>query len=312
MAKKEKNGRSAKRLSAGKRTGSHGSEQKVKSPSSFPPAGKDPDSFTLPAANKYADLRMRAETLLVKQKERPRGLSSIDLQKIIHELGTHQIELAMQNEELRDARRELETSNSKYRELYDLSPVGYFTIDTRGLIREANLTGAEMLGVDRQLLMEKPFAVFVARDDIAVYEAHRKEAFKSQTRQTCELRIKPRAAPVIYARLQSRIADNIDGKAGQVRTALIDLSERKRVEEEREKSILELRAALAKIKTLSGLLPICAGCKMIRNDDGYWQQVEQYITEHSDALFSHGMCPDCYVKAVEDFEKLKRERKAEG
>src|SRR6185503_10306114 len=63
----------------------------------------------------------------------------------------------------------------------------------------------------------------------------------------------------------------------------------------------ELQAALAKVKILSGLLPICASCKKIRDDGGYWQQVEVYISEHSEAEFTHGLCPDCLLKLYPDF-----------
>ena len=68
---------------------------------------------------------------------------------------------------------------------------------------------------------------------------------------------------------------------------------KRRAEEEKERLIVELQQALASIKTLSGLLPICASCKKIRDDDGYWKMVETYVAEHSDAEFSHGICPDC-------------------
>lgn len=72
-----------------------------------------------------------------------------------------------------------------------------------------------------------------------------------------------------------------------------DITERKRIEREREQLIEDLQAALAKVRTLSGLLPICANCKKIRDDHGYWTQIESYIHEHSEADFSHGLCPDC-------------------
>lgn len=75
-----------------------------------------------------------------------------------------------------------------------------------------------------------------------------------------------------------------------------DITERKRVEEEREQLIVELQDALGQVKTLSGLLPICSSCKKIRNDEGYWSQIEAYIQEHSDAVFSHGICPECAKK----------------
>lgn len=75
-----------------------------------------------------------------------------------------------------------------------------------------------------------------------------------------------------------------------------DITGRKRAEEEREQLIRELKDALVKVKTLSGMLPICSSCKKIRNDKGYWEQVETYIRHRSDAEFSHGICPDCVKK----------------
>lgn len=79
-----------------------------------------------------------------------------------------------------------------------------------------------------------------------------------------------------------------------------DITDRKRMEQEREKLIIELQESLAEIKVLSGLLPICASCKKIRDDKGYWNQIESYIGKHSDAQFSHGICPDCAKKFYAD------------
>lgn len=73
-------------------------------------------------------------------------------------------------------------------------------------------------------------------------------------------------------------------------------------ERERDRLILELREALEKVKTLSGLLPICAHCKNIRDDKGYWNQVEAYLTAHSELRFSHGICPDCAKKHYPEFD----------
>ena len=77
---------------------------------------------------------------------------------------------------------------------------------------------------------------------------------------------------------------------------LENLAGRKRIEEDREKLIRELQEALTKVKTLTGLLPICASCKKIRDDKGYWNQIEAYIRDHSEAEFSHGICPECMKK----------------
>jgi PAS domain S-box-containing protein len=75
-----------------------------------------------------------------------------------------------------------------------------------------------------------------------------------------------------------------------------DISDRKQAEQEREKLIKDLQAALDSIKTLRGLLPICAWCKKVRDDRGYWKKVEEYVEEHSEAMFTHGICPECFKK----------------
>ena len=81
-----------------------------------------------------------------------------------------------------------------------------------------------------------------------------------------------------------------------------EIDERKRVEAEREELISELQDALAEVKALSGLLPICASCKNIRDDKGYWNQIESYIRDRSEAEFSHSICPECAKKLYPDLD----------
>jgi len=87
-----------------------------------------------------------------------------------------------------------------------------------------------------------------------------------------------------------------DGEAIAIVEIARDISKRKATEKERDNLIDELKEALAKIKTLSTLLPICSSCKKIRDDKGYWNQIEVYISKHTDTLFSHGLCPTCAKK----------------
>jgi signal transduction histidine kinase len=94
-----------------------------------------------------------------------------------------------------------------------------------------------------------------------------------------------------------------DGSVYRVVESLHDITDRKRMEREREKLIASLEEALARVKTLRGLLPICAWCKKVRDDDGYWEQVEKYVVSHSRAKFTHGICPQC----MEELEKEDRE-----
>lgn len=89
---------------------------------------------------------------------------------------------------------------------------------------------------------------------------------------------------------------------------LRDISLRKKIEREREQLIIELKEALERVKTLSGLLPICSHCKKVRDDDGYWHGVESYISSHSDAVFSHGICPDCMAELYPKFYKKKKQQ----
>jgi len=84
-----------------------------------------------------------------------------------------------------------------------------------------------------------------------------------------------------------------------------EMHEREKLEKDREKLILELRESLNNVKSLKGLIPICASCKKIRNDDGYYEQLEKYISEHTDAEFSHGICQDCYEMLYPDLAKKK-------
>ena len=86
---------------------------------------------------------------------------------------------------------------------------------------------------------------------------------------------------------------------GIVQTAR-DVTEHRRVDEEREKLMGELQKSLSEIKILRGMIPICAWCRRVRDDDGFWKKVEEYISEHTEAEFSHGICPECIKKVAKD------------
>jgi len=101
---------------------------------------------------------------------------------------------------------------------------------------------------------------------------------------------------------QGEVTFNDDGKAIRMIGTVRDITERKIAGQERERLIDELQKALASVKQLSGFLPICSSCKKIRDDNGYWTQIEGYIRDHSEADFSHGICPECAKKLYPDFD----------
>jgi len=110
-------------------------------------------------------LRARAEERLTSSRAIPGEMAGTEARKLLHELQVHQVELELQNEELRTAQAELEGSRSRYADLYDFSPVGYITIDRKGLVLEANLTAAAMLGVERGSLIGTLFQRFIVSEN---------------------------------------------------------------------------------------------------------------------------------------------------
>jgi PAS domain S-box-containing protein len=175
-------------------------------------------------------LRKKTQKQLSEQSARLDGLSRRDINHLVNELGTHQIELEMQNEELRRAGAELETSQAKYADLYDFSPVGYFTLDRSGLIRELNLTGANMLGTGKRFLLAKPFQNFVEPAYRTVFRDHLSKVFATQTNQTCGITIRKKDGSLCHVQLHSLSFHTGEGDPGLCRTAVSDVTERQRME----------------------------------------------------------------------------------
>src|SRR6266702_604412 len=134
-----------------------------------------------------AELRRRAEEKLVKYSGTAAPPVTMEDQlRLLHELQVHQIELEMQNAELRQAREEAETALEKYTDVYDFAPVGYFTLDRDGTIRAANLTGSSLLGVERSRLIGRRFRHFVADEARPAFATFLEKAFTSPAKEACE------------------------------------------------------------------------------------------------------------------------------
>jgi PAS domain S-box-containing protein len=182
-------------------------------------------------SDQAADLRRRAEEKAKgNEAEIQETLLPEDARRVLHDLRVHQIELEMQNGELRRTQVELEASRARYFDLYDLAPVGYFTLSEKGLILEANLTAATLFAVARGALAKKPLPHFILPEDQDIYYRHRKQLFEMGATQVCELRMLRADAAPFWARLEATVAQDADS-APVCRVVVSDISERKKMEE---------------------------------------------------------------------------------
>lgn len=208
-------------------------------------------------------LRKKAEAKLrILNDLNPEDMSLEEARLLLYELRIHQIELEIQNEELRQAQVELDVSRSRYFDLYDLAPVGYCTISEKGLIVEANLIAATLLGVPRGSLVNQPLTRFILPADQDIYYHHRKILFDTGGHQMCELRLKRMDGSTFWVRLEAIAA--LDGETGSpvCRVVISDVPDHKRSEE-------SLRAALSESrqreKEIKGILDTVSAIKECRD-----------------------------------------------
>jgi len=179
----------------------------------------------------HAEERLGTE---IAERHPPRTTEAA--QRFVHESGVRQVELEIQNEDLRQAQMKLELSQNRYAELYDFAPVGYFTFDTHGVIQEANLTGAQLLGIDRRLLANTPFTTFIAdADGRDIFSNHLVLVLQRQVMLRCEIRLTGNDGTVINGQLQS-VAVTIENKDAYILTSIIDTTVRKQLEEKLQKA----------------------------------------------------------------------------
>ena len=377
-------------------------------------------------------LRQQAEGRLAREDARDGHLlADEDNRRLVQELQVHQVELELQNEELLQARQGLEASRERYADLYDFAPVGYFTVDQRWIIREANHAGAALLGFNRAKLVGRNLGGLLARESRQAFNDFLVRIGEKKAKQVCEAQLEGNGETPRFVHLEGVAVEEPDqGQTEHYRLAAVEITERKRGEEalrllaaivessddgiigmnldgvitswnrgaqdvfgysaqemvgrpesalappersdemililrqvrqgrrvshfeteriakdgrrlsisltlsptrnsggeivgasiisrdvtarkqaekERERLLAQYQEALAKVKLLSGLLPICSHCKKIRDDQGYWQQIETYMRDHTEAEFSHSICPECAKKLYPNLAR-KRSKK---
>jgi len=194
----------------------------------------------------------------------------------------------------------LEAGERKYRTIYDSAIDAIFIVRMDGTFIDVNSVSHERLGYTR----EEMLAMHLSELDTAEFSEQvgaRIGLLQQQGHLTFESAHRRKDGSVMPVEINSRIV-GYDG--GKVLVSVVrDITERKLAEREREKLIADLQKALAEIKTLQGILPICSSCKKIRDDTGAWHQMEVYIRDRTNAEFSHGLCADCAKRLYPDIMK---------
>ncbi len=203
------------------------------------------------SSNQANNLRRQAEEKAAKMTENLEALSPVETRQIIHELRVHQIELEMQNEELKRFQTESDAARERYFDLFDLAPVGYCTICKEGLILEANLTASSLLGVVRGALVKQPITRFIFKGDQDTYFLLRKylfEAYSASSGQAgaplaCELRMVKKDGTQFWARLETTAVQDTDSSP-VCRVVMSDITERKQAEKKLQRNESRLKKLL--------------------------------------------------------------------
>ncbi len=203
--------------------------------------------------------------------------------------------------ELKQSEKMLKESENKFRAFAEQSLAGVYLIQD-GDFKYVNPKFVDMFGYTKDEYLEQMFfpKLVYPEDLLKVKEQIKKRQTGEANTVHYEFRGLKKSGEIIHLEIFGSSV-MIDDKLSAIGT-ILDISDRKIAEQEREKLIFDLQKAIKDVKQLSGLLPICSHCKKIRDDKGYWNQIETYISEKSDAKFSHGICQKCAKKHYPDLD----------
>jgi PAS domain S-box-containing protein len=209
------------------------------------------------------------------------------------------IRRALEKQEIAETLRK---SEARYRMLAENARDLIWTVDCSGWVNYVSPSVKSLRGYTPDEAMQQSLSETVTTESTKIAMADMEEIFqnaatgKIRKTRVHELEFTRKGGGTIWLEVSSIGLYNSSGKFFGILCAGRDISERKKAEDEKNKLIAQLQAALAEIKTLTGLLPICSVCKKIRDDQGKWEELEVYIRDHSQADFSHGICSECLGK----------------
>jgi PAS domain S-box-containing protein len=168
-------------------------------------------------------MNTKAKKKSAAKSEKPNIKLMKDLQRLAQLLQVHQIELEHQNQELRMAQEELEISRNKYVNLFDFSPIPYFTLDPDGIVKELNISASTMIGIDRNKLIGKQFSAYISPAERDVFHSFMKAVFNSLEKQSCELNILNKDKRIFYVRVEGLVVVDVLESDRRCQIALVEL-----------------------------------------------------------------------------------------
>lgn len=179
---------------------------------------------------KNTDIDRKAAEFINKSPSSIRKIPPRNIQYLVEDLQIQKTDLEIQNKKLHRAQLKLREKLAKHSDLYDNSPVGYLSIDNKGIILEANITGAAMLGIERGLLKGRLFSDFITRDDQDIFYLHCKELLETKAKQSCELRLVKKNGSQFYAHFECIVLLDEKEELNEFRAVISDISDPKLAE----------------------------------------------------------------------------------
>jgi PAS domain S-box-containing protein len=207
--------------------------------------------------------------------------------------------------EQRQRQAALRESEQRFRLAFDDGPIGMALVNPQGRFLRTNRALSSILGYSEAELREVDFQSITHPDDLEKDLDCLQQVLAGKILSyQMEKRYFDKNRQIVFVRLSVSLIRDPDGEPFYFVSQIENITELKNREVERENLIAELRESLARVKTLSGLIPICGWCKNVRADKGYWQTVEQYVLSQTEATFSHGICPECQEKLKADIARV--------
>lgn len=203
------------------------------------------------------------------------------------------------------AEESLRQSQEQFQSTFQSAAIGMALVAPEGRLLKVNQAFCDLLGYTEAELLSKSFQDITHPADLEANLGYVRQMLAGEIRTyQMEKRYFHKAGNVIWAMLSVSLVRGGEGKPLYFVSQILDMTERYLAQQERERLITELQAALAEVRTLRGIVPICMHCKKIRDDKGFWQQVESYVEKHSHAQFSHGLCVECLKTHYPDIHEV--------